>query len=74
MKAKGPSTPAGPESRSAIAEQIALEASRLARSASANGFPLLVYLIDMVVLEAWREATESEPGPDGHRNTIAGMG
>ena len=42
------------------AEYIALELSRLMRMASANGFTLLPYLIDMAVLEAWREA--SEPG------------
>ena len=43
------------------AEGIAVEASRLARLANAHEFPLLAYLIDMVVLEAWREASESEP-------------
>ena len=37
-----------------------MEASRLARIANANEFPLLAYLIDMVVLEAWREASEAE--------------
>ncbi len=41
------------------AEHIALEASRLARIAGANDFALLAYLIDMVVLEAWREASEA---------------
>ena len=47
-------------SREASAEYIALEASRLARIANAREFPLLAYLIDMVVLEAWREANEAE--------------
>jgi len=47
-------------SRAEAAETIALEASRLARLANANEFPLLAYLIDMVVLEAWREASEPE--------------
>lgn len=42
------------------AEYIALEMSRLARMASANEFPLLPYLIDMAVLEAWREASEPQ--------------
>ena len=42
------------------AESIAVEASRLARIANAHEFRLLAYLIDMVVLEAWREASESE--------------
>ena len=40
------------------AEYIALELSRLMRMANANGFTLLPYLIDMAVLEAWREASE----------------
>ena len=47
-------------SRAAAAEYIAVEASRLARIANANEFPLLAYLIDMVVLEAWREASEAD--------------
>ena len=46
------------------AEYIALELSRLMRMASANGFTLLPYLIDMAVLEAWREASE----PKGTQN------
>jgi len=46
--------------RAEVAEQIAIEASRLARIANANEFPMLAYLIEMVVLEAWREAS----GPD----------
>ena len=45
------------------AEHIALEASRLARIAGANDFALLAYLIDMVVLEAWREASEAVDEP-----------
>ncbi len=48
-----------PEStRAEAAEHIAVEASRLARMAKHNEFQLLAYLIDMVVLEAWREAGE----------------
>jgi hypothetical protein len=46
--------------RSAAAEHIAVEASRLARMANAHGLSMLAYLIEMAVLEAWREA--SEPG------------
>jgi hypothetical protein len=46
--------------RAETAEYIALEASRLARIANANQFALIAYLIDMVVLEAWREATEAD--------------
>ena len=47
----------------AAAEYIAVEASRLARMANANEFTLLAYLIDMAVLEARREASESESPP-----------
>ena len=46
--------------KAAAAEYIAIEMSRLARMASANQFALLPYLIDMAVLEAWREASEPE--------------
>ncbi len=55
-----------PGAKAKAAEHIALEASRLARIANANDFGLLAYLIDMVVLEAWREASEagSEPRPN----------
>ena len=48
------------EIKAEAAEHIAVEASRLARIANTNEFGLLAYLIDMVVLEAWREASESE--------------
>lgn len=47
-------------SRAAAAEYIAIQASRLARVASRNEFSLLAYLIDMAVLEAWREASEAD--------------
>ena len=53
-------------SRTEAAEYIALELGRLMRMASAHGFTLLPYLIDMAVLEAWREATE--PNGDGVAN------
>ena len=35
--------------------------------AGANDFPLLAYLIDMAVLEAWREANDRDRpvGPNG---------
>ena len=46
------------QSKAEAAEHIAVEASQLARVATTNGFELLSHLIDMVVLEAWREATE----------------
>ena len=57
------------DSRAAAAEHIALEASRLARIANANDFDLLAYLIDMVVLEAWREASERGRGTRPNRTT-----
>ena len=50
------------KAKRAAAEYIAIEASRLARMASANEFPLLAYLIDMAVLEAWREASDGQDG------------
>ena len=56
----GEREPAGDHPRLAAAEYIAVSASRLARTASVNEFPLLAYLLDMAVLEAWREASEPE--------------
>ena len=49
--------------RAIAAESIAVEASRLARLAKQNEFSLLAYLIDMAVLEAWREAGEGSTDP-----------
>jgi len=43
--------------RENIAENIAVEASRLRRMADEAGLHFLSYLIEMVVLEAWREAS-----------------
>jgi hypothetical protein len=60
MKPKSQLSQAESQSRETAAEYIAIEASRLARIANAREFPLLAYLIDMVVLEAWREANEAE--------------
>jgi hypothetical protein len=54
-KAKPPEVP----TRASAAEHIAVEASKLVRIAKANEFSLLAYLIDMAVLEAWREAGEA---------------
>jgi hypothetical protein len=56
------------QSRAEAAELIAVEASQLARVANTNGFGLLSHLIDMVVLEAWREATE--PGTSAPENSF----
>ncbi len=58
MKSESSDSGTAEQSRAEAAEQIAVEASQLARVASSNGFGLLSHLIDMVVLEAWREATE----------------
>jgi hypothetical protein len=52
-----------PQTRASMAEHIAVEAGRLARMAKLNEFSLLAYLIDMAVLEAWREAGESGDEP-----------
>jgi hypothetical protein len=49
-------------SQKAAAEHIAVQASPLVRMANANNFPLLAYLMDLAVLEAWREA--SGPGTE----------
>ncbi len=57
--------------RTAAAERIAVEASRLARMATASDFALLSYLIDMVVLEAWREAGDAAAA-DGTDGATAG--
>ena len=51
--------------RATTAEQIAVEASRLSRMATANNLPMLAYLIEMAVLEAWREASETVSGNGG---------
>jgi hypothetical protein len=51
--------------REVAAEYIAVEASRLARMARANDFPLLAYLLDIAVLEAWREASEGQSDGGG---------
>jgi hypothetical protein len=58
MKSESSDSGRGEQSRAEAAERIAVEASQLARVANTNGFELLSHLIDMVVLEAWREATE----------------
>ena len=54
--------PAQPATKAAAAECIAIQASRLARIASAHELGLLAYLIDMAVLEAWREANDPKNG------------
>ena len=63
MDARSPQKPSG-SGKAEAAEYIALEMSRLARIASANEFPLPPYLIDMAVLEAWREASEPQGNSD----------
>jgi hypothetical protein len=49
----GPEDTAGKE----VAEAIALEASRLQRLALEHKYHFLAYLLEMVLLEAWREAS-----------------
>jgi hypothetical protein len=72
MNANPPAGKSAPHARAAAAEHIALDASRLARIANANNFPLLAYLIDMVVLEAWREASESDADSPTRDETLLG--
>jgi hypothetical protein len=69
----GEKRPSADSTTTAAAEYIAVSASQLARTASANDFPLLAYLLDMAVLEAWREASEPDvlrlsSGPDDQRS------
>ena len=61
-----PRSVAQTQTKAAAAEHIAVESSRLVRLANEHGFGLLAHLIDMVVLEAWREATESESASPDH--------
>ena len=50
----------------AAAEAIAVEAARLQRLALEHDLPFLAYLLEMVVLEAWREACgDAEASPIG---------
>ncbi len=63
MKSANLTTNSPLRTRAAAAEHIAVEASRLVRIAKENDFPLLAYLIDMAVLEAWREASERGQAP-----------
>jgi hypothetical protein len=69
----GENGPPSDDTSTAAAEYIAVSASRLARAASANDFPLLAYLLDMAVLEAWREASEPDgpkrPPPSGDQRS-----
>lgn len=56
---------AAEQTKAEAAEYIAVEASQLVRLANKHEFGLLAHLIDMVVLEAWREATEPPPAEPG---------
>ena len=64
MSAKSPAEDER-STREAIAEYIAVEASRLARMANGTKLELLAHLIDVAVLEAWREATEPRGNHSG---------
>jgi hypothetical protein len=48
------------------AEAIAVETSRLQRLALEHDLHFLAYLLEMALLEAWREACSEAP-PDGQR-------
>jgi hypothetical protein len=48
------------QTKAEAAEYIAVEATRLIRIANQHELGLLAHLMDMAVLEAWREATEPE--------------
>ena len=54
------------------AEYIAVLASQLRRIAETNGHEFLAYLIDMVVLEAWRIAGPDADHPDKKTNGVGG--
>lgn len=49
------------QSAKEAAEAIAVEASRLQRVALKHEYQFLAYLLEMVVLEAWREASGEAP-------------
>lgn len=55
-------TESNDQSAKDAAEAIAMEASRLQRFALKHEFHFLGYLLEMVLLEAWREAS-GEPVP-----------
>ncbi len=63
ISASAPPTGSAGQSAADSAEYIAVLASQLQRIAQANGHDFLAYLIDMVVVEAWRIA-----GPDADRS------
>ena len=53
------------------AEYIAILASQLQRIAVTNGHQFLAYLIDMVVVEAWRLAGPDADNSDPHERPVA---
>lgn len=60
--------------RQEVAERIAVEASQLRRLADEAELPFLSYLIEMVVLEAWSEATgENAASQTGERDEATGF-
>jgi hypothetical protein len=56
------------------AEYIAVLSSQLQRIAETNGHQFLAYLINMVVLEAWRIAGPDADHPDKQANGAGGGG
>jgi len=61
-----------PDPANESAEYIAVLAAQLQRIAETNGHDFLAYLIEMVVLEAWRIAGPEIDHPDKQANGVSG--
>ena len=68
VSAENPGTDPVGDTANDSAEYIAVLASQLRRIAETNGHEFLAYLIDMVVLEAWRIAGPDADYPDKNAN------
>lgn len=67
-----PAAETDPDSAKDSAEYIAVLASQLQRIAETNGHEFLAYLIDMVVVEAWRIAGPDAELADKKANGVVG--
>ena len=67
-----PAARTDPDSAKDSAEYIAVLASQLQQIAATNGHEFLSYLIDMVVLEAWRIAGPEADHPETNANGARG--
>ncbi len=67
-----PAARTDPDSAKDSAEYIAVLANQLQRMAETNGHEFLAYLIDMVVLEAWRIAGPEANHPERNANGAGG--